>query len=185
TRAITKLLEEVLSDEDGETQYDDQSDDDVSDREELEIHETDSEQEISDVGEDDIYNIYNNTSLSYIGKDNVTYWKKHPPVTKAVKTRSENLIKRLPGSSMAGNQVIKKYIEILNNFFNEEILNIIVHSINKYIQSVSDNYARPRDAKPTDIVEIHALFGLLYMAGISHVNRQNRDDISGKKMAME
>ncbi|KAJ8954265.1 hypothetical protein NQ314_007140 [Rhamnusium bicolor] len=95
---IIKLLEEVLSDKDGEIQYDDQSDDDVSDREELEIHETDSEQEISDVGEDDIYN---NTSLSYIGNDNVTYWKKHPPVTKAVKTRSENLIKRLPGSSMA------------------------------------------------------------------------------------
>lgn len=61
---LQKLLEEVLSDEDGETQYDDQSDDDVSDREELEIHETDSEQEISDVGEDVIYN---NTSLSYIG----------------------------------------------------------------------------------------------------------------------
>lgn len=61
---LQKLLEEVLSDEDGETQYDDQSDDDVSDREELEIHETDSEQEISDVGEDVIYN---NTSLLYIG----------------------------------------------------------------------------------------------------------------------
>lgn len=111
-----------------------------------------------------------------LGKDNVTYWKKHPPATKAVKTRSENLIKRLPGSSMA-TRSLKKPIEIWNYFFNEEILNIIVHSTNKYIQSVSDNYARPRDAKPTDIVEIRALFGLLYMAGVSHVNRQNRDDI--------
>ncbi|KAJ8929758.1 hypothetical protein NQ314_017523 [Rhamnusium bicolor] len=63
---LQKLLEEVLCDEDGETQYDDQSDDDVSDR-----------------------------------KDNVTYRKNHALVIKAVKTRSENLIKRLPGSSIA------------------------------------------------------------------------------------
>ncbi|KAJ8972837.1 hypothetical protein NQ314_000001 [Rhamnusium bicolor] len=166
---LQKLLEEILSDEDGETQYDDQSDDDVSDREELEIHETDSEQEISDVGEDDIY-------VPLLCKDNITYWKKHLPVTKAVKTRSENLIKRLPGSSMV-TRLLKKPIEIWNYFFNEEILNIIVHSTNKYIQSVSDNYARPRDAKSTDIVEICALFGLLHMARVSHVNRQNRDDI--------
>ncbi|KAJ8965524.1 hypothetical protein NQ314_004065 [Rhamnusium bicolor] len=104
------------------------------------------------------------------------HWKIYPPVTKAVKTRSENLIKRLPGSSMATSS-FKKPIEILNYFFNEKILNIIVHSTNKYIYSVSDNYARPRDAKSTDIAEIRALFGLLYMAGVSHVNRQNGDDM--------
>ncbi|KAJ8930416.1 hypothetical protein NQ314_016784, partial [Rhamnusium bicolor] len=69
------------------------SNDDVSDHEELEIHETDSEQEISDVGEDDIHN---NTSLSYIGNSvktmSLTGIGKHQPVTKACKTRSENLI---------------------------------------------------------------------------------------------
>ncbi|KAJ8930708.1 hypothetical protein NQ314_016473 [Rhamnusium bicolor] len=149
---LQKLLEEVLSDENGETQYDDQSDDDVSDRAELEIHETDSEQENSDVGEDDMYNY---TSLSYIGNsvrftwfqyiswNNYFYFwvktmshsKKQQPVTKAVKTRSENLIKRLPGSSMA-TRSLKKPIEIWNYFFNEQILNIIEHSTNKYIQSV-------------------------------------------------
>lgn len=65
---LRRLLEEVLTDDEVEIDYDDESDNNESDHEEYVIHESESEQDISDIEEDDISN---STSLSYIGNNKV------------------------------------------------------------------------------------------------------------------
>lgn len=40
-----------------------------------------------------------------------------------------------------------------------------------------ETYSRERDANLTTVNEIRALIGLLYLAGIYHVNRTKRDDV--------
>ncbi|KAJ8938411.1 hypothetical protein NQ318_011994 [Aromia moschata] len=43
--------------------------------------------------------------------------------------------------------------------------------------SFIDNFSRVRDANLTDAIEIRALFGLLYLAGVTHANRLNTEDL--------
>lgn len=72
---------------------------------------------------------------------------------------------------------MKSPVDVWSYFVNKEIINIIVTSTNKYITSVANNFSRERDAHTTDETEIRALFGLLYLAGICHGNRINREDL--------
>ncbi|KAG8315335.1 hypothetical protein J6590_073390 [Homalodisca vitripennis] len=48
-----------------------------------------------------------------------------------------------------------------------------------------DKFGRVRDAKPTDIIELKARIGLLYLLGVNHFNRQNLIEVwatgSGKE----
>ncbi|KAK9678923.1 Transposase IS4 [Popillia japonica] len=65
-------------------------------------------------------------------------------------------------------------------FFPEEILRIIVENTNKFITSISENYSTERDAMPTDIVEIKALLGLVYLSGVLKSSRLNVDELWDK-----
>ncbi|KAG8304372.1 hypothetical protein J6590_095480 [Homalodisca vitripennis] len=55
----------------------------------------------------------------------------------------------------------------------------------QYIESTRDKFGRVRDAKPTDIIELKARIGLLYLLGVNHFNRQNLIEVwatgSGKE----
>lgn len=53
----------------------------------------------------------------------------------------------------------------------------IVDSTNKYISSISNNYSRGRDAKLTNLEEIKALLGLLYLGGCLKGSRLNTEDL--------
>ncbi|KAK9738121.1 Transposase IS4 [Popillia japonica] len=53
----------------------------------------------------------------------------------------------------------------------------IVDCTNKYIQSIQAQFSRSRDAKITDIIEIKALIGMLYLAGVYHANRLSLDEL--------
>lgn len=118
------------------------------------------------------------THLSYVGKDKVTHWSKHKAEKRTVKTRRENITRRLPSSSSATTN-LKNPIDIWNYFMSEEIIDIIVDCTNKYIEElrVSGKYSRERDANPTSKHEIRALIGLLYLGGVTDSNRTNRDDV--------
>ncbi|XP_072394949.1 LOW QUALITY PROTEIN: uncharacterized protein [Diabrotica undecimpunctata] len=114
-----------------------------------------------------------------IGKDKLTKWKKHCP-PKNVRTRSTNILIRLP----AIKEFVKTQltpIDIWNCIFDEEMLNLVVDCTNIKIESVTNDYNRQRDVKPTlidfDIVEIKALIGLLYLAGIRKANHMNLGDL--------
>lgn len=51
---------------------------------------------------------------------------------------------------------------------------------NQYIDTVNDKYTRERDAKPTDVIELKAFIGLLYLAEVYIANRLFLDEIWGK-----
>ena len=46
---------------------------------------------------------------------------------------------------------------------------------------MKDNYARNRGAKCTDVFELEALTGLLYLAGAYNVNRKSLEELWGTK----
>ncbi|KAG5875554.1 hypothetical protein JTB14_019503 [Gonioctena quinquepunctata] len=89
---------EILNDEEGQgVAYDehsdiDQSDDDEVDHVEEQHDNSDSEQNISDDGEM-VEESHSNT-LSFIGKDKVTRWRKLASQSITTKTRQMNIFKR-------------------------------------------------------------------------------------------
>ncbi|KAK9737166.1 Transposase IS4 [Popillia japonica] len=199
---LQRLLEEVMNDDEVAAQEGNEpSDDDASvhsDNEDtyqshLEVHQSESEQNISD--NDDVEStassslsfigIYSDnddvestasSSLSFIGKDKSSFWKKHPPQKGSIRTRQENIIKRLSGPSLETRNR-KTPLDIRNYFFDDVITTTIVNYTNEYISMVAPNFSDQNKAKPTSYTEIRALIGLLYMIGICKSSRQNTEDI--------
>ncbi|KAG5866695.1 hypothetical protein JTB14_019770 [Gonioctena quinquepunctata] len=130
---LLQMLNEV--DSESHTEHFDESESDAyeSDHEEQQLDSSDTEQDISD---NEIYETTFTNSVSYIGKDGTTRWKKHKPEPKNVKTRQENIIKRLPGTTTA-TRGLKEPIEIWEYFITDEMINIIVNGTNDYKQSVN------------------------------------------------
>nr|XP_023017113.1 uncharacterized protein LOC111506312 [Leptinotarsa decemlineata]XP_023017114.1 uncharacterized protein LOC111506312 [Leptinotarsa decemlineata] len=173
---LQRLLEETLSEDleinDAEFPFD-ESDIDESDHEEVTEHSSDHEQDIDNADENN--DNYQMTGPSFIAEDN-TYWKKHKPPRTAIRTRQENIIKRLPGPTQT-TRLLKRPLEIWNHFFTEEILSEIVMCTNLFIEKIKTKYTRERDANKTDVTEIRALLGLIYMAGIMKGNKLNLEDL--------
>lgn len=57
------------------------------------------------------------------------------------------------------------------------MIDTILRFTNKKIEVKKQNFSRDRDAKDTDITEIKALLGLLYMAGTLKSSHENLDDL--------
>ena len=57
------------------------------------------------------------------------------------------------------------------------MLEIVVEDTNLYISDLGAGYVRERKAKPTDLCEIKALFGLLYLAGTLKSGRLNTKEL--------
>ena len=57
----------------------------------------------------------------------------------------------------------------------------MVTCTNQYINFVKDDYARNRDAKCIDVIELKASMGLLYLAGAYRANRQSLEELWGTK----
>ncbi|XP_050304767.1 piggyBac transposable element-derived protein 4-like [Anthonomus grandis grandis] len=111
----------------------------------------------------------------FVGKDGITKWEKSIS-KKNLKTRAQNIIKHFPGVKVAA-KGLKTEIAIWKYFFTNDILNLIVHYTNKHIQSARSNYSRERDGKDTDILEIQAVIGLLYLAGVLKLNRLSLEEL--------
>lgn len=160
---LEKLLIEVSTDEES---IDEDNKEDISDEEQFSAHESSSEDELDS---DDDTN--NNLSDFLIGKDGKTKWKKQKP-QQTVRTLSHNILTKLPGNIGVAKTVsspIGSWILLIENSM---LTNIVSHT-NIYIETISDNFQRERDARPTNLIEIKALIGLLYLCGIhksSHVN---------------
>lgn len=166
---MLQCLEE--SDSEPEIQFDDQEESGEEDQLERQDLNSDPEQDISDLEED----FELGKQPMFVGKDGITNWDNHIS-NKNVKTRAQNLIKHLPGVK-AGAKNLRTELEIWKYFFTNDILNLIVHYTNKHIQSVRSNYQRERDARDTDSLEIQALIGLLYLAGVLKSNRLNLEEL--------
>lgn len=57
------------------------------------------------------------------------------------------------------------------------MLNIVVSNTNLQIEEVLRTYSRKRRGKPTNIVGIKAVFGILYLAGHLKSSRLNTNEL--------
>ncbi|XP_022913435.1 piggyBac transposable element-derived protein 4-like [Onthophagus taurus] len=153
-------------------QYEDDEDDDEADHLEERTECTDTEEEISDTEED--FGTSPTSDAFYVCKDGVTKWnKKLAPKHERV---PENLLKHLPSPRTATKNLISE-IDIWSYFFNEGMLKVIVDCTNQHISGTKSHFSRERDAEDTNIHEIKALLGLIYMAGVLKANRLNAREL--------
>lgn len=164
--------------EDDAMPIEDYDDDEFSDEEDkIENREEDSESEQDLENEDEITPPSQKKirrEPMFLGRDNLTEWKKHKPSVK-VRTRSKNIVTHLPGVKGPARSV-STVIDCWKCFFDENILNIIVDHTNHFIseKQYSNEY---RTATPTDLTEMKALLGLLYLAAVRKVNNLNCADL--------
>ncbi|KAG5874032.1 hypothetical protein JTB14_032008 [Gonioctena quinquepunctata] len=102
-------------------------------------------------------------------------WQKFPLPQRRRKP-TQNILMHLPGVVGDAKQANGIY-ETWNILIDDKMLGNIVECTNKYIQSIKVNFGRPRDAKIPDIVEIRAVIGLLYLAGVYHANGLSLDEL--------
>ncbi|KAK9736145.1 Transposase IS4 [Popillia japonica] len=173
---LTRLLEEVDT---GEESIDDEEDDHEIDNLEERIGDSETEQEgrigDSETEQEGDSEAEECADVYFTGKDGVTKWNKHQ-FSQRVRTSKANLLTRLPGVKGTAREV-KSILGCWKLLFTDAMLNIIVNSTNKYIEAISDSYSRKRDCKPTDLAEIKALMGLLYMAGILKGSRLSTEEL--------
>lgn len=114
---------------------------------------------------------------TYIGRNKpiATVWS-NTPQPRPGRIRSHNIVTQLPGPKRQARQA-RSELECWNLFLPETILEKLVHYTNIKIRQVQPNYARVRDARQTDISEMKALLGLLYLAGVSISAKQNVLDL--------
>lgn len=164
---LLRLMNEVLTD----VEFDDETDEGEGDNLEEREDGSDTEQDLdfdtdSDSPDED---------LCFVGKDQTTKWKKDAP-RKNIRTKAKNIIKHLPGP-VGPVKGLTELIDIWTCLIDDTILNIVVENTNKSIDSVLDNYSRSRNAQPTTLPEVKALFGLLYLAGTRKANHLNAEDL--------
>lgn len=72
---------------------------------------------------------------------------------------------------------LAKLQDALKRLFDDRILNLIITYTNQHIISVQPNFSRERDVRITDMIEIHAFIGLLYLAGLYKGGRLNLEEL--------
>ncbi|GBP09473.1 Dynactin subunit 4 [Eumeta japonica] len=111
----------------------------------------------------------------FIGRNGKSQWfVQQPPQN--VRTRSYNIITHLPGPVRAAKECTN-ILDAWNLIFPDEYLHKIVDYTNIYIENLRRNYSRDRDCKDTDIIELRALFGVLYFCGRMRNSHLNTKDI--------
>nr|XP_022909932.1 piggyBac transposable element-derived protein 4-like [Onthophagus taurus] len=151
-------------------------DDDEEDNEEDVVEErgdSNSEEE----GDSNDEHVDGESSLQpfFMGKDGVTKWNKQPYAQRVRKSKS-NILRELPGVKGVAKSALTPF-QCWQLFFDDSMLTSIVENTNKSIESISNNYGRSRDAKYTNLVEMKALIGLIYLAGIHKSSRMNTEDL--------
>ncbi|XP_071056508.1 uncharacterized protein [Onthophagus taurus] len=165
-RLVFKEIDEnvTLPDNDFKESDDSETEDNIEQR--PVDSDTDHDMDDDDENEDD----EDQEAGYYIGKDG-TKWKTTP--WKRTQARPYNVLVKLPGVVGRFAKDAKCEQDSWKLFFDNNILSIIVDSTNKYILNIKEKFVRDRDCNPTDIIEIEALLGLLYLAGVFRGGHQN------------
>lgn len=186
---LKRLHEELLSDDKVNTAIEFDDDDDPTlgnDIVEVQDINTDSEQDMdedeveeSNVSIMDIDNNQNQGESShsipvYISKDS-SKWRKHVTTNKRVRTRADNIVVTLPGVKGEARE-LSNASKIWGCFITDSMLENIVENTNIFI-AISNIGTINRTARPTDLLEIRALLGLLYIAGINKASRLHASDL--------
>lgn len=166
---MRRFLEDLEDLDELENEISDVPDSDVEDHEEFWAEHSDTVEEF------EAEEILDQNHEFFIGKDKKTKWRKTAP-QRNIQTRSENIVFQSPGVKNIA-QSAEKALEIWKLFFSDLVIDIIIKNTNKYVQSITKNYSRERDAKPTDKTEIQALLGLLLFAGVRRNGRLHVKDL--------
>lgn len=171
---VHRLLFSESSDleEDFEDEADTDGEDYVEEREGDSATEQEEEEDEVDSGDDAT------DENEYVGKDKVTKWSKKKPPHR-VRRASHNVLVRLPGVIGDARNAVTTY-ECWKCFFSEDIIEMIVQYTNKYIEKIQNKFQRERDARTTNVIEIKAVIGLLYLAGVLRSNRQSLEELWGE-----
>lgn len=174
---VLRLLFEENDESDVEFDiYSDVDEDNVETREEDSNTEQDADSSESD--NDD------HVDECFLGRNKSTKWSKVCP-PKNVRTRRQNIVTHLPGVKGAAKNA-RTPMECWELFFDSELLSSIVDHTNKKISEAQNNYSRERDAQLTDVTEVKALLGILYLCAARKDNHTNTQDIwSSNKMGIE
>lgn len=172
---LQRLHDEVCTDE--ENEYEDSDPESDVDLCEQSNHDSESEESADEVRDEEIVDEQptrgTNRHLFYISK-NGTKWAKHAPST-SVRTRRQNIVIHLPGAKGTAKNLVDP-LQCWSAIFTNDMLDIIVQNTNIFIQKNSANYKDQSDVKPTNIVEIKALIGMLYLMGLYKSGRKNTKD---------
>lgn len=162
------LLEDEIgasddSDEDDVEESDHHSESEQSADEQGHFEEEDMVEEEEIIEPDPMENFIGNSNDLYIAQDG-TQWRIAPQENLRARRRRCDLLRHLPGVRGEARNA-NSPIEALQLFFNDEMLESFVASTNIYIASIRHKYSRPRDACDTNLVELKACLGLLFLAG--------------------
>ncbi|XP_023239706.1 uncharacterized protein LOC111638264 [Centruroides sculpturatus] len=110
----------------------------------------------------------------YVGRD-ATRWSKIE-LSPSLGPNKGKVSTHLPGP-VGEARMAKSIMECWNLFVSEDILRIVVKYTNEQIKRIQPNYKRERDVKLTDLIEIKALVGIMYLTGCKRLNRCNAAEI--------
>ncbi|XP_039277065.1 piggyBac transposable element-derived protein 4-like [Nilaparvata lugens] len=102
-----------------------------------------------------------------IGKDGETIWTNKTLQSPFGRTPARNIITHFPGAKGIAKD-LKKEIDLFSLFVTEEMMNILERYTNEEIERKCSKHewlAKERYTHPTNVPEIKALIGLLFMAG--------------------
>lgn len=115
-----------------------------------------------------------------LGKDNETIWTITPLVSKFAKTPAANIIVHLPGPKGEARGLTEEY-RIFSLFFPDEMLEQIVIYTNQEIEKRKSGYQSTQwFIHPTDLLEIKALIGVLFMSAVLKNSGLNAEDMFSK-----
>uniref|UniRef100_A0A1B6I510 PiggyBac transposable element-derived protein domain-containing protein n=1 Tax=Homalodisca liturata TaxID=320908 RepID=A0A1B6I510_9HEMI len=106
-----------------------------------------------------------------LGKDNTTVWYTHPK-QQNVRAACQNIVIRLPGVKGVARNADAP-IKSWNLFFPETI---VTHT-KQWIEDHRVNFSREKDVFPTNVAEIKAVLGLLYIKGALQSSHLNLEDL--------
>ncbi|XP_023222340.1 uncharacterized protein LOC111623851 [Centruroides sculpturatus] len=110
----------------------------------------------------------------YLGRD-ATGWSKIE-LSPSLGPNKGNVSTHLPGP-VGEARMAESIMECWNLFVSDDILQIVVQYTNEQIKRIQSKFKRERDAKLTDLVEIKALVGILYLTGCKKLNKCNAAEI--------
>lgn len=165
----------------GDCHAESSSDEEVDQLEE-QNHESESEQEQDIIGEGSGENSEDEEppqriprlSDYYTGVDD-TLWSKTVPQNRG-RTRRHNIVFVPPGPKGIARQKIAIQ-DCMSLFFDDQIIELITKYTNIKIKYIKNNYARERDAKNTNEIEIRGYIGILLLAGVMKISRSSTAQI--------
>ncbi|CAG4967188.1 unnamed protein product [Parnassius apollo] len=102
-------------------------------------------------------------------------WSK-TPYPQGIRTRRQNIVTEQPGPQGTARAVSNPFESWLL-LLGVDMLQHIVECTNIKIASMQTNYERQRDCEETNIIELKALIGIMYLIGIHESSHALIDDI--------